>query len=156
MKMDFLEQLRKIGVTNIDLANDTLTIQLGRAATNQDVDYIKATLFMGIKITNIDSLISVSENVIKVFSKNYDQFRGIADVLNGFKGIVIIGATIEPFAIIFEYVTEHRCTLDYNELEQVQAVIDPTIEMHDSVRVTGFNDSEKNVKSYTLRATVKT
>lgn len=150
--MEILETIRSLGVEIFDFANDTLTITLKKPATTDDVDVIKNALFLDIEIVNIDSLISVSENVVKAFCRNYNKFQKIISVLRGFEGINIQRATIEPFSLSIEYIPVGRCTLDYDELELVQAVIDPTIGMHNSIRVTGSNDNETHEKIYTLRA----
>lgn len=152
MNIAILESIRSLGVKTFDFVNDILTITLNDPATDEDVAVIKNALFPDIEIVNIDSLISVSENVVKAFCRNYNKFQELISVLKSFKGIDIQRATIEPFTLTIEYIPVGRCTMNYDELELVQAVIDPSITMHNSIRVTGSNDTEAHEKIYTLRA----
>lgn len=154
MNIAILETIRSLGVNTFDFQNDVLTITLKEPATDEDVAVIKNALFPDIEIVNIDSLLFVSDNIVKAFCRNYNKYHELIDVLRSFKGINILRATIEPFSLIVEYIPVGRCTLDYDELELVQAVIDPNIGMHDSIRITGSNDTETHEKIYTLRASL--
>lgn len=94
-------------------------------------------------------LVSLDENKIYIQIAGYYQFAGLYKKLREL-GVNVRAAQINyPSDITFIYHLGDRCVLDYSELEQLQSVIDPTIENHDSIRVIGVNGE------YTLRASLK-
>lgn len=60
-------------------------------------------------------------------------------------GVNVTGFDISTDDFCFFYSICGRYHFDYNELETLQAIIDPTIQRHDSIRIVGFDGT------YTLR-----
>ena len=104
----------------------------------ENLDQLKRELFYTdkIEIEGIDSLIFVTGNDLHIQHKHYYIYSGIYEALVSMKAKVFKGR-IDKSAVVFHYDRNARAHINYVELDELQQIVDPTIPMHDSIRVMG-------------------
>lgn len=104
----------------------------------ENLDQLKSELFYAgqIEVEGIDKLIFVSGNNLHIQHKHYDIYSGIYEALVSMKAKMLKGR-IDTSAVVFHYDRNARAHINYIELDELQQIVDPTIPMHDSIRVMG-------------------
>lgn len=54
-------------------------------------------------------------------------------------GVKVLGVERDKEGLCFYYSVRGRYHFSYDELEQLQAIVDPSIQNHDSIRIVGFD-----------------
>ena len=149
-----IRALRSLGIFNITITTNTGTqphmiFNIPRKLEQNEIDMIAKQIFFYLEdtvISNIDELIYLNQQGDLIINyANFDTFSGI---LSKFKelGRKVINCRISDSCISFSYARYVERALDYQELEQIQNIINPAIPEHDSIRVIGM------FETYTLFA----
>lgn len=129
---------------------DILEIICSQEPTDEHLVQLRSIIFSADNIvvsSKVGSLISTDGHKISIQLKAYEIFNGLYKKL-GELGVKVLSAEFGPKDVAFTYVLAGRFVLNYAELEELQNIINPAIEQHDSIRVIGDGGS------YTLRATI--
>ena len=132
--------------------NTVLELVCTRCPSEDNIRHLKELIFFTneIKVTHAKGeLVLFNENKIAIQIAGYYQFAGLYKMLKELHASVSSAQIDYPSDITFVYRLNGRCVLNYLELDQLQGVINPMIEDHDSIRVMGMEGE------YTLRASLR-
>lgn len=140
--------------STVSFENDTLKISFkanskaSNLPTNEQLMQIKNIVFWSsqIELPYESNLIKYNANtkVMTINMKYYDITSEFFFKMIDF-GVNIIGFDISNDDFCFFYSISGRYHFTYDELEILQAIINPSIKKHDSIRIVGFDGT------YTLR-----
>lgn len=141
--------------STVSFENDILTIHFkvdskdSNLPTNEQLAQIKNIVFWSsqIELPYESNLIEYNANtkIMTINMKCYDITSEFFFKMIDF-GVNVIGFDISNNDFCFFYSISGRYHFTYDELEILQAIINPTISRHDSIRIVGFDGT------YTLRA----
>ena len=138
--------------TSFDDSKTVLEVVCSRCPTKEHLRHLEQLIFFTdkLKVTHSGGeLVSADENTISIQIAGYYQFASIYQMLTEMHSDVTEAKISYPSEIIFTYFIVGRCVLSYMELEQLQNVINPMIEDHDSIRVMGMQGE------YSMRVDLK-
>lgn len=145
--MHYLQQ-SSLSRSTVSLKDTILTIHFqgdgNEVPSQEQLRYIQNIMFWdsSIDLPCASNLIRYDEpsNTMTINIRSYDTVSSFLEKMKEF-GVRITAFDFEHDSFCFYYVIGANYHFTYDELEQLQAVVNPEIKNHDSLRVLGYDGS---------------